>query len=218
MTLLRFLILLSLAIWLGALIFFPVVAQTSFTVLPSAHLAGLVVRNSLIDLHWMGIVCRNYFSGLFADLQPRNDRKTPRLRSEPHSGDRHAGAHGDFAVRDYSAHGCAANISWRNFSASCEQSHSRAIRFSARLVDSHRDGRPCARTGRALLSRPSFFNFAVVALNLSNIEISLWLFLCETQCSLWLSQKLEPERTQSFTEESRASEANPLEAGGRASS
>ncbi len=55
MAILRFLILLSLAIWLGALIFFPVVAQTSFTVLPSSHLAGLVVRNSLVDLHWMGI-------------------------------------------------------------------------------------------------------------------------------------------------------------------
>ena len=56
MTFLRFVLLLSLAIWIGALIFFPVVAQTSFTVLPSAHLAGLVVRHSLIDLHWMGMV------------------------------------------------------------------------------------------------------------------------------------------------------------------
>jgi hypothetical protein len=56
MTLLRFIILLALAVWIGALIFFPVVAQTSFTVLPSTHLAGLVVRNSLIALHWMGIV------------------------------------------------------------------------------------------------------------------------------------------------------------------
>lgn len=49
-------ILLALAIWIGALVFFPVVAQTSFTVLPSTHLAGLVVRNSLIELHWIGIV------------------------------------------------------------------------------------------------------------------------------------------------------------------
>jgi hypothetical protein len=56
MTLLRFILLLCLAIWLGGLIYFPVVAQTSFTVLPSVHLAGLVVRNSLIDLHWMGMV------------------------------------------------------------------------------------------------------------------------------------------------------------------
>ena len=59
MSFLRFLALLALTTWLGALIFFPVVAQTSFSVLPSAHLAGLVVRNSLIDLHWMGI-----FSGV----------------------------------------------------------------------------------------------------------------------------------------------------------
>jgi len=56
MTLVRFFMLLALATWLGALIFFPVVAQTSFTVLPTAHLAGLVVRSTLIDLHWMGIV------------------------------------------------------------------------------------------------------------------------------------------------------------------
>src|SRR5437764_893763 len=53
---LRFIILLALVVWLGALIFFPVVAQTSFTVLPSTHFAGLIVRDSLIDLHWMGIV------------------------------------------------------------------------------------------------------------------------------------------------------------------
>src|SRR5438309_9964086 len=56
MTLLRFLILLCLVVWLGALIFFPVVAQISFTVLPSTHLAGLIVRDLLIDLHWMGMV------------------------------------------------------------------------------------------------------------------------------------------------------------------
>jgi Domain of unknown function (DUF4149) len=57
MNLVRFLMLLSLAVWLGALIFFPVVAQTSFTTLPSAHLAGLVVRGSLLKLHWMGFSC-----------------------------------------------------------------------------------------------------------------------------------------------------------------
>jgi Domain of unknown function (DUF4149) len=56
MTFLRFLMLLTLAVWIGALIFFPVVAQISFTVLTSPHLAGLVVRNSLIALHWMGFV------------------------------------------------------------------------------------------------------------------------------------------------------------------
>jgi hypothetical protein len=57
MSFLRFVMLLSLAVWIGALIFFPVVAQTSFSVLPSTHLAGLVVRDSLVKLHWMVFVC-----------------------------------------------------------------------------------------------------------------------------------------------------------------
>ena len=56
MSLLRFLMLLSLIIWVGALIFFPVVAQTAFSVLPSRHLAGNVVGHSLGILHWMGII------------------------------------------------------------------------------------------------------------------------------------------------------------------
>lgn len=57
MTFLRFVMLLCLTVWIGGLIFFPVVAQTSFTVLPSTQLAGFVVRDTLIDLHWMGMVC-----------------------------------------------------------------------------------------------------------------------------------------------------------------
>jgi hypothetical protein len=56
MSFLRFLMLLSLIAWLGGLIFFPVVAQTAFSVLPSRHLAGLVVGRSLSILHWMGII------------------------------------------------------------------------------------------------------------------------------------------------------------------
>jgi hypothetical protein len=56
MSFLRFLMLLSLIVWLGGLVFFPVVAQTAFSVLPSRHLAGLVVGRSLNILHWMGIV------------------------------------------------------------------------------------------------------------------------------------------------------------------
>jgi hypothetical protein len=59
MNLLRFLMLLALSVWIGALIFFPVVAQTAFSCLPSTHLAGLVVRNSLLNLHWMA-----FFSGV----------------------------------------------------------------------------------------------------------------------------------------------------------
>lgn len=56
MSFLRFLMFLSLVIWIGGLIFFPVVAQTAFTVLPTRQLAGSVVGRSLTILHWMAIV------------------------------------------------------------------------------------------------------------------------------------------------------------------
>ena len=47
---------LALVIWVGGLIFFPVVAQTAFTVLPTRHMAGSVVGKSLGTLHWMGMI------------------------------------------------------------------------------------------------------------------------------------------------------------------
>jgi uncharacterized protein DUF4149 len=56
MSLLRFFMLFSLIVWVGGLIFFPVVAQTAFSVLPSRHLAGNIVGRTLGILHWMGIV------------------------------------------------------------------------------------------------------------------------------------------------------------------
>ena len=57
MSLLRFLMLMSLIVWLGGLIFFAaVLAPTVFSVLPTRHLAGSVVSPSLTRLHWMGIV------------------------------------------------------------------------------------------------------------------------------------------------------------------
>lgn len=61
MNFLRFLILLPLAIWLGALCFFPVVAATAFSALPSTHMAGLVVRGSLLNLHTIAFVCGAIF-------------------------------------------------------------------------------------------------------------------------------------------------------------
>jgi hypothetical protein len=61
MTFLRFLMLLSLVAWIGGLIFFPVVAQTAFSVLPTRQLAGLVVRHSLGILHWMGFISGFFF-------------------------------------------------------------------------------------------------------------------------------------------------------------
>jgi hypothetical protein len=56
MSFLRFLMVLSLIVWVGGIVFFPVVAQTAFSVLPTRHLAGLVVARALGILHWMGIV------------------------------------------------------------------------------------------------------------------------------------------------------------------
>ena len=57
MAILRYLMFLSLVVWLGGIIFFAaVVTRTAFSVLPSHHLAGNVVNRSLASLHWMGIV------------------------------------------------------------------------------------------------------------------------------------------------------------------
>jgi uncharacterized membrane protein len=60
MSLLRFLMLLSLVFWIGGLIFFAfVLAPTAFSVLPTTHLAGNVVGRALSKLHWIAI-----FSGI----------------------------------------------------------------------------------------------------------------------------------------------------------
>ena len=54
---LRFLMLLSLVVWIGGIVFFAsVVAPTVFTVLPTHDLAGKVVNRSLGTLHWMGLI------------------------------------------------------------------------------------------------------------------------------------------------------------------
>jgi len=60
MSFLRYLMLLSLVVWIGGLIFFAfVLAPTAFQVLPDTHLAGNVVGRALGKLHWMAI-----FSGV----------------------------------------------------------------------------------------------------------------------------------------------------------
>jgi uncharacterized membrane protein len=57
MSFLRFLMLLSLVVWIGGLIFFAfVLAPTAFQVLPNTHLAGNVVGRVLGKLHWLAIV------------------------------------------------------------------------------------------------------------------------------------------------------------------
>ena len=55
-TLLRSLLYLALIVWLGAEIFFPVVAAVAFSSLPDTHAAGTVVGRLLRILHGMGLV------------------------------------------------------------------------------------------------------------------------------------------------------------------
>lgn len=58
MSIVRFLMLLSLVVWVGGIIFFAfVVAPTVFHpgILPSRQLAGAVVSRSLGILHWLGL-------------------------------------------------------------------------------------------------------------------------------------------------------------------
>jgi uncharacterized membrane protein len=63
MSLVRYLMLLSLVIWIGGLIFFAfVLAPTVFAVLPTRQLAGSVVNRSLGILHWMAISCGLVFA------------------------------------------------------------------------------------------------------------------------------------------------------------
>ena len=57
MSFLRYLMLLSLVVWLGGLIFFAfAVAPAAFAVLPTRHLAGNLVGRTIAILHWMGII------------------------------------------------------------------------------------------------------------------------------------------------------------------
>ncbi len=54
-TVLRTLIWLLVVLWLGGVMFFPIVAAVSFTALPDAHAAGTVARLCLNALHKEGL-------------------------------------------------------------------------------------------------------------------------------------------------------------------
>jgi hypothetical protein len=54
-TALRGLILLLIVLWLGGVMFFPVVAATAFSSLPDTHAAGTVVGKCLRILHYEGL-------------------------------------------------------------------------------------------------------------------------------------------------------------------
>ncbi len=59
MSILRYLMLLSLVVWIGGIIFFAIMAPAAFQVLPTRLMAGTLVGNLLTKLHWIGI-----FSGI----------------------------------------------------------------------------------------------------------------------------------------------------------
>lgn len=48
--------LLSLAVWIGGIVFFAILAPTAFHVLPTRLLAGTLVGNLLSKVHWIAIV------------------------------------------------------------------------------------------------------------------------------------------------------------------
>jgi len=54
-TLLRALILILIVLWLGGVLFFPVVAATAFSSLPDTHAAGTIVGKCLRILHYEGL-------------------------------------------------------------------------------------------------------------------------------------------------------------------
>lgn len=47
--------LISLALWVGGIVFFIAVAGVAFKTMPDAHYAGLIVRGSLLALHRIGL-------------------------------------------------------------------------------------------------------------------------------------------------------------------
>src|SRR5271168_3940848 len=54
-TLLRALILLLVVLWLGGVMFFPVVAASAFSSIADTHVAGTIVRKCLLALHYEGL-------------------------------------------------------------------------------------------------------------------------------------------------------------------
>ena len=83
-TLLRTLIALAIVVWLGGLLFFPIVAAVSFTQLPDTHAAGTVVGSCLRILHQEGLICGILLAVLFVaasvtGLYPRQVLRVPML-------------------------------------------------------------------------------------------------------------------------------------------
>jgi len=56
MSFLRYLMLLSLVVWIGGIVFLSIMAPAAFHILPTRLMAGTLVGNVLGKLHWIGIV------------------------------------------------------------------------------------------------------------------------------------------------------------------
>ena len=81
-TLLRTLIALSIILWLGGLLFFPIVAAVSFMHLPDTHAAGTIVGSCLRILHQEGLFAGVLLIVLFVaasvtGLYPRQVLRAP---------------------------------------------------------------------------------------------------------------------------------------------
>ena len=101
MSILRFLMLLSLTVWLGGIIFFSfVVAPTAFSVLPTRHMAGSS-SDTLLGF-CTGWACSPELSSWASSMLLASlTTGSAHLRRPPHPDLPHAGAHGDFAIRDF---------------------------------------------------------------------------------------------------------------------
>jgi hypothetical protein len=81
-TLLRTLLYLALVVWLGAEIFFPMVAQVTFTSLSDTHAAGSIIGRLLRMMHGMGLVSGMVSLALLA-LAPAWNIYKPRAALAP---------------------------------------------------------------------------------------------------------------------------------------
>jgi len=84
MTFLKFLMLLTLSLWLGGIIFFTAVeAPAILSHVPDRALGGAVINQSLGKLHWLGIVCGLVFL-LASLLRSHAATHETRLLTFPH--------------------------------------------------------------------------------------------------------------------------------------
>src|SRR5215471_1686450 len=84
MTFLRFLMLLTLSLWLGTILFFSVIeAPVVLHLVPDRALGGEIINRSLVELHWLGMICGLVFL-LASLLRSYLETRSTRLLTWPH--------------------------------------------------------------------------------------------------------------------------------------